>query len=78
MSFNKVCELADQFEQKMLDSQPAQDELDAKTKIPSWVADPSIWLRAKKQIKKYWDKYEEPYGAVVNVYKMMGGKKKKK
>jgi len=78
MSFVKICQLADEFEKKLQDEQGAADVLDAKTQIPSWVADPSIWLRAKKAIKKYWDKYEEPYGAVVNVYRQMGGKKKKK
>lgn len=78
MSFLKICELADEFEQKLLDAQPAEDVLDAKTQIPSWVGDPSIWLKAKSRIKKYWKKYDEPYGAVVNVYRMMGGKKKKK
>lgn len=77
MSFVKVCQLADEFEQKLQDEQDAVDVLDAKTQVPSWVADPSIWLRAKKAIKKYWNKYEEPYGAVVNVYRQMGGKKKK-
>jgi len=77
MSFVKLCQLADEFEQKLQDEQMALDVLDAKTQVPSWVADPSIWLRAKKAIKKYWNKYEEPYGAVVNVYRQMGGKKKK-
>lgn len=77
MSFTKICQLATEFEQKVLDDQSAQDEQEAKTQVPSWVAQPSTWIRAKKQIKKYWKKYEEPYGAVVNVYKMMGGKKKK-
>lgn len=71
MSFVKLCELAEQFEQKL------KDEQDAKTQVPSWVADPAIWLRAKKAIKKYFTKYKEPYGAIVNVYKQMGGKKKK-
>ncbi len=77
MSFNKVCELAEKFEQKLLDSQLSDDEQEAKTKVPSWIADPAIWLRAKKAIKKYWKKYKDPFGAVVNVYYMMGGTKKK-
>ena len=76
MSFVKLCELADKFEQKLHDEQLAQDELDAKTHIPSWVADPSLWIRAKKKIKKYFNKLEEPYGAITNLYFKMHGKKK--
>lgn len=48
-----------------------------KIKVPSWVANPDIWIKANKKIKKYWDKYEKPYGAVVNLYHQMGGKKNK-
>lgn len=48
------------------DNNQAQDEnndIDAKT-----------WKRAKKAVKKYWKKYDEPWAVVYDVYRKMGGK----
>lgn len=69
MSFLKVCEMADKYE-FILEAEKVQ--------VPSWVANGALWIRAKKLLKKYWKKYKEPYGALVNLYRNMGGKKKKK
>jgi hypothetical protein len=44
---------------------------------PSWVENKAIWTRAKKEVKKHWKKYEEPYGVIAHVYRSMGGKTKK-
>lgn len=40
--------------------------------------DEKIWQRAKKTVKKYWNKYDEPWAVVYDVYRKMGGKSKKK
>jgi hypothetical protein len=40
--------------------------------------DEKIWNRAKKVVKKYWNKYDEPWAVVYDVYRKMGGKAKKK
>lgn len=40
--------------------------------------DQKIWNRAKKTVKKYWKKYEEPWAVVYDVYRKMGGKSQKK
>ena len=40
--------------------------------------DEKTWKRAKKSVKKYWKKYDEPWAVVYDVYKKMGGKPKKK
>ena|SRR5690349_5929705 len=45
---------------------------------PPFVADKSIWQRAKKATKPYWKKQSEPYATTVHVYRQMGGKFKKK
>jgi hypothetical protein len=45
---------------------------------PGLIADEKTWNRAKKAVKKYWKKYEEPWAVVYDVYRKMGGKKKKK
>lgn len=45
---------------------------------PGAIADEKIWDRAKKVVKKYWKKYEEPWAVVYDVYRKMGGKPKKK
>ena len=37
-----------------------------------------IWNRAKKSVKKYWNKYDEPWAVVYDVYRKMGGKPGKK
>lgn len=43
------------------------------------VDDEKTWKRAKKAIKPYWKKYENPWAIVYSVYqKMLKGKKKKK
>lgn len=45
---------------------------------PNAVASEKIWNKAKKAVKKYWKKYDEPWAVVFQVYKDMGGKTKKK
>lgn len=40
--------------------------------------DEKIWNRAKKTVKKYWKKYDEPWAVVYDVYRKMGGKSQKK
>ena len=40
--------------------------------------DEKVWKKAKKAVKKYWKKYEEPWAVVYHVYSRMGGKKVKK
>lgn len=44
---------------------------------PSTILDPKVWSRAKKSVKKYWKKFEEPWAVVYKVYRDMGGKAKK-
>lgn len=51
------------------DNNPAMDENDL---------DEKIWNRAKKTVKKYWKKYDEPWAVVYDVYRKMGGKSQKK
>lgn len=51
------------------DNNPAQDANDL---------DEKIWNRAKKTVKKYWKKYDEPWAVVYDVYRKMGGKTQKK
>lgn len=43
---------------------------------PAWVANESIWDKAKKQVKENWSEYDEPYAVVADVYFKMGGEKK--
>lgn len=45
---------------------------------PGLIADEKTWNKAKKAVKKYWKKYSEPWAVVYDVYRKMGGKKKKK
>jgi hypothetical protein len=45
---------------------------------PPWVADPAVWKRAKKIVKKHWRRYNSPYSIVSHIYENMGGKIKKK
>lgn len=40
--------------------------------------DEATWKRAKKSVKKYWNKYDEPWAVVYDVYRKMGGKPAKK
>jgi hypothetical protein len=40
--------------------------------------DEKVWKRAKKAVKKYWKKYDEPWAVVYDVYRKMGGKPTKK
>lgn len=51
------------------DENKAQDDNDI---------DEKTWKRAKKAVKPYWKKYDEPYAVIMHVYKNMGGKFKKK
>lgn len=45
---------------------------------PGQIASEKTWDRAKKAVKKYWKKYDEPWAVVYDVYRKMGGKPKKK
>lgn len=45
---------------------------------PGAIASEKTWDRAKKAVKKYWKKYDEPWAVVYDVYRKMGGKPKKK
>lgn len=45
---------------------------------PGAIASERIWDKAKKAVKKYWKKYDEPWAVVYDVYRKMGGKPKKK
>lgn len=40
--------------------------------------DEKTWKRAKKVVKPYWKKYDEPWAVVYDVYRKMGGKPNKK
>ena len=40
--------------------------------------DEKVWKRAKKTVKKYWKNYKEPWAVVYDVYRKMGGERKKK
>ena len=40
---------------------------------PAWVTDEAIWERAKEAVRKYWDRYSEPWAVVTHVYENMGG-----
>lgn len=45
---------------------------------PGSIASEKTWDKAKKAVKKYWKKYDEPWAVVYHVYRNMGGKPKKK
>lgn len=45
---------------------------------PGAVASEKTWNRAKKAVKPYWKKYKEPWAVVMDIYKKMNGKMKKK
>lgn len=45
---------------------------------PGAISSEKTWDKAKKAVKKYWKKYDEPWAVVYHVYKNMGGKTKKK
>lgn len=45
---------------------------------PGAIASEKTWDKAKKAVKKYWKKYDEPWAVVYHVYENMGGKPKKK
>jgi hypothetical protein len=45
---------------------------------PGAIASEKIWDKAKKAVKKYWKKYDEPWAVVYDVYRKMGGKPKAK
>lgn len=78
MSFEKVAELAEEFAIKIAEYQYENEApQDVKGDI-SWLdenaaIDPKIWRRAKKVVKKYWKKYEDPWAVVYDVYRKMGG-----
>src|SRR5574337_1299641 len=45
---------------------------------PASISSEKTWDKAKKAVKKYWKKYDEPWAVVYDVYRKMGGKPKKK
>ena len=51
----------------------AGKDLDWSGNPPAWVADRSIWRRAKKALEKNWDNYGEPYAVVAWLYQRLGG-----
>lgn len=83
MSFSKVAELANEFVIKIAEYQ-YEDQAPADVKNSEFCADDisdldaKIWNRAKKSVKKYWNKYDEPWAVVYDVYRKMGGKPQKK
>jgi hypothetical protein len=44
---------------------------------PASITSEKTWDRAKKAVKRYWKKYDEPWAVVFDVYRKMGGKTKK-
>lgn len=44
---------------------------------PRQILDEDIWERAKRAVQPYWDRYDEPWGVVMYVYKQMGGRVRK-
>ena len=40
---------------------------------PGAIASEKTWDKAKKAVKKYWKKYDEPWAVVYDVYRKMGG-----
>lgn len=44
---------------------------------PASITSEKTWDKAKKAVKKYWKKYDEPWAVVFSVYKNMGGNTKK-
>jgi hypothetical protein len=43
---------------------------------PEWVKSEPTWDKAKAEVKKDWNKYDEPWAVVADVYGKMGGEKK--
>ena len=101
MSFEKVAELAEEFQIKVAEHEyatkaPADKKAsDFSPEEASFIkslskqdnnqvadvnddVDEKTWKRAKKAVKKYWKKYDEPWAVVYDVYRKMGGKPKKK
>ena len=90
MSFEKVAELAAEFTIKIAENQFAEKAPEAQAFINSLSKkdnnqaqdvndiDEKVWKRAKKVVKPYWKKYDEPWAVVYDVYRKMGGKTKKK
>ena len=101
MTFQKVTELAEEFQIKVAEYQYS-DKAPADKKASDFSPeeatfirslskkdnnqadendteiDEKTWKRAKKAVKKYWKKYDEPWAVVYDVYKKMGGKPQKK
>lgn len=57
---------------------PEYKPFDKSHNPPGAIGSEKIWDRAKKSVKKYWKKYDEPWAVVYDVYRKMGGKPKKK
>ena len=70
----------EQSRQEILDNGKSEEYIpfDKSHNPPSTIRSEKIWDRAKKSVKKYWKKYDEPWAVVYDVYKKMGGKPKKK
>ena len=100
MSFEKIAELAEEFQIKLaeyqcFDTAPADKKAsDFSSEEAAFInslskednnqaqdendIDEKTWKRAKKAVKKYWKKYDEPWAVVYDVYRKMGGKPQKK
>lgn len=65
-------------EERALIKQNGKDPTFKPHNPPGSIASEKIWDKAKKAVKKYWKKYDEPWAVVYDVYRNMGGKKKKK
>ena len=75
MSFEKINSLAEEFVIKIAEYQLELEANDKTIDIQDAV-DEKIWNRAKKTVKKYWKKYDEPWKVVMFVYKKMLKNKK--
>jgi hypothetical protein len=77
MSYSEIDDLAAECVIKIaeyqLETSASEETIDVQNAV-----DEKIWNRAKKTVKKYWKKYDEPWKVVVDVYRKMGGKFKKK
>lgn len=83
MSLQKIAELAEEFAIKIAEYKYENEApQDVKSADIGWLDDNSAidektWSRAKKVVKKYWKKYDEPWAVVYDVYRRMGGGTKK-
>lgn len=57
---------------KMREASPESPE-GMKPNPPVWVTSEATWNRAKEAVRKYWDRYSEPWAVVAHVYNNMMG-----